>query len=288
MKVKNFELSNNLVEYSRRSKVLGKDEEFYLIRRWQDEKDQKSLKKILNAYLRLAVSSARKYMRYGIPLDDLIHEGILGIMHSLEKFDISKDFRLSTYASWWIRASIQDYILKNWSIVRTGSTTSQKKLFFNLRKIKQKILSVSYDYMGQNEINEVSKMLNVKSMEIQNMESRLTGGDFFLNQTLGDEEGNDFLSMLEDDSDNPEKLTESYYDNKSKMSWLKSALETLTDREKTIIKSRKLEEKSITLDELGTMLQISKERVRQIETSALRKLRKAIIQISNQNKEFFI
>ncbi len=288
MKVKNFELSNNLVEYSRRSKVLGKEEEFYLIRRWQDEKDQKSLKKILNAYLRLAVSSARKYMRYGIPLDDLIHEGILGIMHSLEKFDISKDFRLSTYASWWIRASIQDYILKNWSIVRTGSTTSQKKLFFNLKKIKQKILSVSYDYMGQNEINEVSKMLNVKSMEIQNMESRLTGGDFFLNQTLGDEEGNDFLSMLEDDSDNPEKITESYYDNKSKMSWLKSALETLTDREKTIIKSRKLQEKSITLDELGTMLQISKERVRQIETSALRKLRKAIIQISNQNKEFFI
>ena len=288
MKVKNFELSNNLVEYSRRSKVLGKEEEFYLIRRWQDEKDQKSLKKILNAYLRLAVSSARKYMRYGIPLDDLIHEGILGIMHSLEKFDISKDFRLSTYASWWIRASIQDYILKNWSIVRTGSTTSQKKLFFNLKKIKQKILSVSYDYMGQNEINEVSKMLNVKSMEIQNMESRLTGGDFFLNQTLGDEEGNDFLSMLEDNSDNPEKLTESYYDNKSKMSWLKSALETLTDRENTIIKSRKLEEKSITLDELGEMLQISKERVRQIETSALRKLKKTIIKISNQNKEFFI
>ena len=288
MKVKNFELSNNLVEYSRRSKVLEKEEEFYLIKSWQDEKDQKSLKKILNAYLRLAVSSARKYMRYGIPLDDLIHEGILGIMHSLEKFDISKDFRLSTYASWWIRASIQDYILKNWSIVRTGSTTSQKKLFFNLRKIKRKILSASYDYMGQNEINEVSEMLNVKSMEIQNMESRLTGGDFFLNQTIGDEEGNDYLSMLEDDSDNPEKLTESYYDNKSKMSWLKIALEKLTDREKIIIKSRKLEEKSITLDELGTMLQISKERVRQIETNALQKLRINIVKISNQNKEFFI
>jgi len=288
VKVKNFELSNNLVEYSRRSKVLEKEEEFYLIKSWQDEKDQKSLKKILNAYLRLAVSSARKYMRYGIPLDDLIHEGILGIMHSLEKFDISKDFRLSTYASWWIRASIQDYILKNWSIVRTGSPTSQKKLFFNLRKIKQKFLSVSYDYMGQDEINEVSKMLNVKSMEIQNMESRLTGGDFFLNQTLGDEEGNDFLSMLEDNSDNPEKLTESYYDNKSKMSWLKIALEKLTDREKIIIKSRKLEEKSITLDELGTMLQISKERVRQIETNALQKLRINIVKISNQNKEFFI
>ena len=288
MKEKNYKLSNNLVEYSRRTKVLEKQEEFSLIKKWQDDKDQKSLKKILNAYLRLAVSSARKYMHYGIPLDDLIHEGILGIMHSLEKFDISKDFRLSTYASWWIRASIQDYILKNWSIVRTGSTASQKKLFFNLRKIKQKILNASYDYLDQNEINEVSKMLNVKSMEIQNMESRLTGGDFFLNQTLGDEEGNDFLSMLEDDSDNPEKLAESRYDNKSKTNWLKAAIETLTDREQIIIKSRKLEEKSITLDELGIKLKISKERVRQIETSALNKLRKVITQISNQNKEFFI
>ena len=288
MKEKNFKLSNNLVEYSRRTKVLEKEEEFNLIRRWQENKDQKALKKILNAYLRLAVSSARKYMHYGIPLDDLIHEGVLGIMHSLEKFDISKDFRLSTYASWWIRASIQDYILKNWSIVRTGSTASQKKLFFNLRKIKQKILNVSYDYLGQKEINEVSKILNVKSMEIQNMESRLTGGDFFLNQTLGDEEGNDFLSMLVDDSDNPEKLAESYYDNKSKTSWLNSAIETLTEREQTIIKLRKLESKPTTLDELGMKLRISKERVRQIETSALNKLRKAIIKISNQNKEFLV
>ena len=288
MNEKNYKLSNNLVEYSRRAKILEKDEEFDLIKKWQDQKDQKSLKKILNAYLRLAVSSARKYIHYGIPLDDLVHEGVLGIMHSLEKFDISKDFRLSTYASWWIRASIQDYILKNWSIVRTGSTASQKKLFFNLKKIKQKILNASYDYMGQNEINEVSKMLNVKSIEIQSMESRLTAGDFFLNQTLGDEEGNDFLSMLEDNSDNPEKLAESHYDNKSKMNWLKTAIETLTDREKTIIKSRKLKEKSITLDELGIKLRISKERVRQIETSALNKLKKAIIQISNQNKEFFI
>ena len=288
MREKNYQLSNNLVEYSRRAKTLEKEEEFYLIRRWQDHKDEKSLKKILNSYLRLAVSSARKYMYYGIPLDDLIHEGILGIMHALEKFDISKDFRLSTYASWWIRASIQEYILKNWSIVRTGSTASQKKLFFNLKKIKQKILSVSYDYMGQNEINEVSKILNVKSMEIQNMESRLTGGDFFLNQTLGDEDGNDFLTMLEDDSDSPEKLAQSHYDNKSKMNWLKIAIETLTDREQIIIRSRKLEDKAITLDELGIKLKISKERVRQIETSALSKLRKAITQISNQDREFFI
>ena len=148
--------------------------------------------------MRLAVSYARKYSNYGLPLDDLIHEGILGIMRALEKFDISKDFRLSTYASWWIRASIQDYILKNWSVVKTGSTASQKQLFFNLKKIKKQILDVSRDYMGQDELNKVSKMLNIKAIEIQNMESRLTGGDVFLNQSIGDDEGNDLMSLLPD------------------------------------------------------------------------------------------
>jgi len=135
MKEKNYKLSNNLIEYSRRAKILEKDEEYYLIAKWRDFQDQRALQKILNAYLRLAVAYARKYTNYGLPLDDLIHEGVLGIMRSLEKFDISKGFRLSTYASWWIRASIQDYILKNWSIVRTGSSASQKRLFFNLKKI---------------------------------------------------------------------------------------------------------------------------------------------------------
>jgi RNA polymerase sigma-32 factor len=288
MKEKNYQLSNNLVEYSRRAKVLTKLEEFELISQWRDQKNQRALQKILNAYMRLAVSYARKYVNYGLPLDDLIHEGILGIMHALEKFDISKDFRLSTYASWWIRASIQDYILKNWSIVKTGSTASQKQLFFNLKKIKKQILDVSRDYMGQEELNKVSKMLNIKSLEIQNMESRLTGGDVFLNQTIGDEDGNDLMSLLPDNSPNPEERSENFYDNKSKKNWLNKALDTLSDREKIIINSRKLTEKSTTLDELGSMLKISKERVRQIETSALKKLKIAILNISKQNKEFFI
>ena len=127
---------NNLVDFSKKSKILEKNEEFYHIEKWRIDRNSKSLQIILNSYLRLAVSYAKKYKSYGLPLDDLIHEGVLGIMHALEKFDISKDFRLSTYASWWIRASIQDYILKNWSVVKTGSTASQKALFFNLRKIK--------------------------------------------------------------------------------------------------------------------------------------------------------
>jgi RNA polymerase sigma-32 factor len=288
MKEKNYKLSNNLVEYSRRAKILEKKEEFLLISKWRDFQDQQALQKILNSYLRLVVSYAKKYINYGLPLDDLIHEGVLGIMHALEKFDVSKDFRLSTYASWWIRASIQDYILKNWSVVRTGSSASQKQLFFNLKKIKQQILKVSGDYMGQTEIDLVSTMLNVKAIEIQNMESRLVGGDISFNQTMGDGEGNELMEMLQDESANPEELVENYHDNKIKTNWVMKAIETLTDREKIIIKARKLKYKSITLDELGKKLQISKERVRQIETKALSKLKKTILQISQQEKEFFI
>ena len=281
-------LSNNLIDFSRKSKILEKDEEFFHIEEWRLKRDQKSLQIILNSYLRLAVSYAKKYKSYGLPLDDLIHEGVLGIMHALEKFDVSKEFRLSTYASWWIRASIQDYILKNWSVVKTGSTASQKALFFNLRKIKQKISDVSSDYMGQKELDKVSEMLNVKNLEIQNMESRLTGGDVFLNQKIDNESDGDLMSMLHDERQNPEEVFEEFNDTKLKKNYINDAILTLNDRERTIIKLRKLKEKSITLDELGQMLKISKERVRQIETKALEKLKTAILEISNQNKEFFI
>ena len=281
-------ITNNLVEFSKKSKILEKDEEFYHIDRWRNQRDSKSLQIILNSYLRLSVSYARKYKSYGLPLDDLIHEGVLGIMHALEKFDISKDFRLSTYASWWIRASIQDYILKNWSVVKTGSTASQKALFFNLRKIKQQISDASSDYMGQKEINKVSEILNVKNFEVQNMESRLSGGDVYLNQKIDNDSENDLMSMLEDTRDNPEDSYQHINDEKIKKDFLEKAISTLNERERTIIKLRKLRDKSITLDELGKMLKISKERVRQIETKALEKLKATIIEISQQNKEFFI
>ena len=281
-------LSNNLVDFSRKSKILEKKEEFFHIENWINNRSQKSLQIILNSYLRLAVSYAKKYKSYGLPLDDLIHEGVLGIMHALEKFDISKDFRLSTYASWWIRASIQDYILKNWSVVKTGSTASQKALFFNLRKIKQQISDASSEYMGQNEIDKVSKILNVKNLEVQNMESRLSGGDVFLNQKIDDSSENDLMSLLHDERPSPEETVEVLNDSKLKKNYIEKAISTLNEREKTIIKLRKLKEKSITLDELGQMLKISKERVRQIETKALEKLKIAIIDISQQNKEFFV
>ena len=281
-------LSNNLADFSRKTKILEKDEEFYHIENWRNNREEKSLQIILNSYLRLAVSYAKKYKNYGLQLDDLIHEGVLGIMHAIEKFDISKDFRLSTYASWWIRASIQDYILKNWSVVKTGSTASQKALFFNLRKIKQQISNVSSEYMGQNEINKVSEMLNVKTFEVQNMESRLSGGDVYLNQKIDEESDNDFMNLLNDERPNPEEVVEEFSDGKLKKLFIEKAILSLNERERTIIQLRKLREKSVTLDELGKILKISKERVRQIETKALEKLKNSILEISQQNKEFFI
>ena len=280
--------SNNLFTLSKKSKILEKNEEFFHIEEWRINRNSKSLKIVLNAYLRLAISYAKKYSSYGLPLDDLIHEGVLGIMHALEKFDVSKDFRLSTYASWWIRASIQDYILKNWSVVKTGSTASQKALFFNLRKIKKQISDVSSDYMGQKEIDKVSEMLNVKNLEVQNMESRLTGGDVYLNQKIDSDSESDLMSLLQDERSNPEEVLEDLSDGKLKKEFISRAISSLNDREKIIIKLRKLKEKSVTLDELGQMLKISKERVRQIETKALEKLKIAILDISQQNKEFFI
>ena len=288
MVAKNYFFSNNLIELSKKAAILEKDEEFELINDWRENKTPRSLQKILNSYLRLAVSYARKYSSYGLPIDDLIHEGVLGIMHALEKFDTSKDFRLSTYASWWIRASIQDYILKNWSVVRTGSTASQKALFFNLKKIKQQINDVSREFMGQEEINKVSNMLNVKSLEVQNMESRLTSGDLHLNQKVDNETENDLMSLLADDRFNPEESFEDFNDKNIKKDFINKAIETLNEREKIIIRLRKFREKSITLDELGQKLKISKERVRQIETKALEKLKKSLLDISQQNKEFFV
>ena len=268
-----YQYSNSLIEFSKKAAILEKDHEFQLINDWRDNKNPKALQKILNSYLRLAISYARKYSSYGLSIDDLIHEGVLGIMHALDKFDTSKDFRLSTYASWWIRASIQDYILKNWSVVRTGSTASQKALFFNLKKIKQQINDVSREFMGQSEIDQVSSMLNVKSIEVQNMESRLTGGDLHLNQKVDNENENDLMSMLADERQNPEEVYEDFKDKNVKKNYIEEAISTLNEREQKIIHLRKFKEKSITLDELGKMLKISKERVRQIETKALEKLR---------------
>tara|TARA_Y100000590_G_scaffold470633_1_gene667212 strand:+ start:6271 stop:7137 length:867 start_codon:yes stop_codon:yes gene_type:complete len=283
---KNFN-SNNLVEYSKKSKILDKEEEYRLIDEWKNNQNKKALNKIISSYLRLIVSIARKHRRYGISLEDLINEGILGMMHAIEKFDLNMDFRLSTYGSWWIKASIQDYILKNWSIVKTGSSAGQKSLFFNLQKLKKQINNQSINFLGDQELEMIATMLNVNKKDVQNMESRLTGGDQYLNQTI-DENNNELISLFTDEDNNPEKIVENNFDNRIKKQWLKLAMNQLKDREKIIINARKLEEKAKTLEDLGKEFGISKERVRQIEDKALNKLQKNILKISKQTKDFFV
>tara|TARA_Y100000590_G_scaffold466322_1_gene641292 strand:- start:2294 stop:3163 length:870 start_codon:yes stop_codon:yes gene_type:complete len=281
-------ISNNIIAYSKKNKILSKDHEYRLIKDWKNNQNQKALEKIINAYLRLSVSIARKYTSYGIPLEDLIHEGLIGIMHALKKFEIEKGFRLSTYASWWIKASIQSYILKNWSIVKTGSTTAQKTLFFNLKKIKKQISNNFDDFLKEEELQMIAGILNVKKKEVENMESRLTSGDKYLNQTFDENNKNEIMNLLADPSPNSEEITQKNLDDKVKKEWLKQAIERLKDREKIIISARKLEEKAKSLDELGKEFGISKERVRQIESQALIKLQKNILKISNQDRDFFI
>ena len=270
---------------------LEKEEEYKLIEKWQYNEDEKSLIRLISAYKRLVASIAKKYLSYGLQMEDLINEGILGLIISLKKFDLSKGFRLSTYARWWIRASIQNYILKNWSIVKTASTTSHKSLFFNFNKLKKQINFNSFDYLGQEELTKISKMLNIKSIDIQNMETRLSQGDQSLNKkiNINDNADNpDLLSLIKDESPTQDILFEKENDDKLKNKWLKKAINLLKDREKIIISSRKLEEKAKTFEELGKKLNLSKERVRQIETEALKKLQENLLKISNQSKDFFL
>ena len=287
--VNRLSIKNNKYKSTNIEMPLEKEEEFELIKKWQKYSDKKSLNRIIGAYKRLANSVARKYLSYGLPKDDLIHEGILGIIIALEKFDISKGFRLSTYARWWIRASIQNYILKNWSIVKSSSNASHKALFFNLNKLKKQIDFKSFDYMGDEEINKISKILKIKSFEIQNMESKLSMGDQSLNQNINEDNNQiDLLSLLKDDSPTQDSVVEKNNDDKLKNEWLAKALNQLKDREKMIILNRKLEEKAKTFEELGKKLKLSKERVRQIEVEALKKLKISILEISKQPKNFFI
>ena len=270
---------------------LEKEEEYKLIEKWQYNEDEKSLIRLISAYKRLVASIAKKYLSYGLQMEDLINEGILGLIISLKKFDLSKGFRLSTYARWWIRASIQNYILKNWSIVKTASTTSHKSLFFNFNKLKKQINFNSFDYLGQEELTKISKMLNIKAIDIQNMETRLSQGDQSLNKkiNINDNADNpDLLSLIKDESPTQDILFEKENDDKLKNKWLKKAINLLKDREKIIISSRKLEEKAKTFEELGKKLNLSKERVRQIEVQALKKLKNNILEISKQPKNFFI
>ena len=275
--------------YKFKEKLLTKDEEYKLISNWQKNKNNKSLDKLIKAYKKLVVSFAKKYFSYGLPQEDLIQEGMMGLMYGIEKFDISRGFRLSTYANWWIKAMMQDYILKNWSIVKSGSTASQKILFFSFNKVKKLINFDSLNTMEIEQVEKISKTLKMKTLDIENLQTRLKMGDQSLNKTITEDNASvELISLLKDNSPTQDDIFQNLNDTQLKQKWIFKSINTLNEREQFIINSRQLNEKPKTLDEIGKQLKISKERVRQIESSSLKKLRKNILEISNEPKDFFV
>ena len=279
-------MANN---YKFKEKLLTKDEEYKLISNWQKNKNNKSLDKLIKAYKKLVVSFAKKYFSYGLPQEDLIQEGMMGLMYGIEKFDISRGFRLSTYANWWIKAMMQDYILKNWSIVKSGSTASQKILFFSFNKVKKLINFDSLNTMDIEQVEKISKTLKMKTLDIENLQTRLKMGDQSLNKTITEDNASvELISLLKDSSPTQDDIFQNLNDTQLKQKWIFQSINALNEREQFIINSRQLNEKPKTLDEIGKQLKISKERVRQIESSSLKKLRKNILEISNEPKDFFV
>jgi RNA polymerase sigma-32 factor len=256
---------------------LERDEEHQLALRWADAKDQQALHKLATAHMRLVISVAAKFRRYGLSMGDLVQEGHIGLLEAAARFDPHRGVRFSTYATWWIRASIQDFILRNWSIVRGGTSSNQKSLFFNLRRLRARI-SRSGEPQNSHELyKELSAAIGVSVSDVANMDSRLSAPDMSLNMTFSDEEnGAERMDFLADDAPLPDETVEGIIDSERRSAWLAKAFRVLTDREKRIIASRRLAEESATLEELGDELGISKERVRQIENKALEKLRKAL------------
>ena len=214
---------------------------------------------------------------------------MMGLMYGIEKFDISRGFRLSTYANWWIKAMMQDYILKNWSIVKSGSTASQKILFFSFNKVKKLINFDSLNTMDIEQVEKISKNLKMKTLDIENLQTRLKMGDQSLNKTITEDNASvELISLLKDDSPTQDDIFQNLNDTQLKQKWIFQSINALNEREQFIINSRQLNEQPKTLDEIGKQLKISKERVRQIESSSLKKLRKNILEISNEPKDFFV
>ena len=274
----NFEVNNGLSKKAMKAEMLDADIELELARKWRNHGDEKALHRLVNAYLRLAVSMATRYRRYGADMTDLIQEAGIGLMKAAEKFDPERGVRFSTYAVWWIKASIQDYVMRNWSLVRTGSTSSQKALFFNLKRVKARISreqETEINTVDKGRLNElVATELGVPVRDVEMMEARLSGADYSLNAQQTDEDGREWIDFLEDESVHSADKVEHDRDLAVLRGSLDEALKVLNDREKKIILDRKLRDEPRTLESLGGELGLSKERIRQLETQALVKLRK--------------
>ncbi|MGJ8621160.1 MAG: RNA polymerase factor sigma-32 [Yoonia sp.] len=275
-----------------KAELLDAETELALAYAWRDQRDEQALHRLITAYMRLAISMASKFKRYGAPMNDLIQEASVGLMKAADKFDPDRGVRFSTYAVWWIKASIQDYVMRNWSMVRTGSTSSQKSLFFNMRRVQARLereASAEGRELDRQEMRELIAIeVGVPLHDVEMMEGRLSGSDFSLNATQSvDDEGREWIDALEDDGPQAAETVENNHDNDTLRQWLVTALSGLNDREQFIVRERKLREEPRTLESLGTELGLSKERVRQLEAAAFGKMRKSLESQSGEVQAFF-
>ncbi len=264
----------------KRFPILTAEEEYMLAKRYKEHGDAEAAHKLVTSHLRLVAKIAMGYRGYGLPVTDLISEGNVGIMQAVKKFDPEKGFRLATYAMWWIRAQIQEYVLHSWSLVKIGTTAAQKKLFFNLRKLKNQLGSIDDGSLSPENVREIANRLNVKEAEVKDMEGRLFSGDQSLNVQIGHEANTEWQDMLVDDSEAQDKVFEKKDEYLHRKKLFNEALKILNPREKEIIKLRRLRDKPKKLEELSQQFNISRERVRQIEEKAIEKLQKEISNIT--------
>ena len=273
-------LDRKFLNDSMKEPMLSRDEEKELAEAWVFKNDKKAMHKIIRAYSKLVIAFSMKFKNYGLPVNDLVQEGHIGLMQAMAKFEPNRDIRFSTYASWWIRSAIQDYVLKNWSIVRTGTTASQKALFFSLRRLK---LELSKYSKNEEEVrSKVAKKLNIKVADVENMENRFIHEDKSLNAKVSDDYNQEFGNFIVDENSLNELDIVNRLDLARKRSWFKKAMRELGIRESQIIALRHLSDDPLTLEKLGELFKISKERVRQIENRAIKKLKSLVRKLSSK------
>ena len=263
------------------AELLDAETELALAYAWRDHRDEQALHRLVTAYMRLAISMAAKFKRYGAPMNDLIQEAGLGLMKAADKFDPDRGVRFSTYAVWWIKASIQDYVMRNWSMVRTGSTSSQKSLFFNMRRVQARLereAAAEGMTLDSHQLRQlIATEVGVPLADVEMMEGRLSGSDYSLNATQSaEDEGREWIETLEDESQQASETVEAAHDTEQLREWLLVALQGLNQRERFIVAERKLRDQPRTLESLGDELGLSKERVRQLEAAAFQKMRKSL------------
>jgi len=272
-------IGRNLIKAASKAPYLEREQEHDLAVRWAEQQDQEALHQLTSAHMRLVIAVSTKFRRYGLPMSDLVQEGHVGLLEAAARFDPHREVRFSTYATWWIRASIQDYILRNWSIVRGGTSSGQKSLFFNLRRLRAKITGGDKEISTQALYMELSQAIGVSVKDVATMDARLSGPDVSLNMPVAsdDESSTERQDFLESDAPLPDENVSEIVDTERRNAWLHGALDVLNERELRIVNKRRLSERGATLEELGDELGISKERVRQLENRALRKLQSVLV-----------